>query len=426
MKSFLTRHAAAIIATVLIVIIAVLALMAFRPTKESVSPQLEDLSNTVILPSNETTPTYVRTMPKSPVPSDRYLYTQELYGIGNISAKNLHITAQGIYIIAETDCIDGDICAQKPTVGIALCDVAGNVNKTYSVPTTSACRFVSSQITAVGIAVITACSDNKCLYVNLVDYELNTVKNYRLPYAEKVKIMSTNEGFLVFCESESGGVIYSYEKNFAFVAFDISDAIRIFEYGNRYTVVGNTAEGYSIVDIKKDNFSIIKEKKIPDKKIYDLIPLAAAEQVFIAIECGDGVYASKLDADLNVIKTARIGANTVTGTGTDGEKIYLGVKGNIDGIVTIDGLLSIVYSTTEDYSPAVILDSAFINGVFYMVTKDATGRTAVVKYVSDTSIQYIDETDEAFFTPNGNGTFTVVANGKFFDYSCVKIYGISI
>ena len=432
MKSFIVKHTAELIAGILIICIVLLSLMAFAPKgAEELVTELENLSDKVILPvepepTQNPVPTYVKTLPKSPVPSDEYLYTQKIYGIGDIEAKSLHVTSLGVYTIAESTCVNGDVSSQKPTVGIIKSDFAGNVTDIYSITASLPTQFITSQITAVGIVLITANSNKKHLYINIVDYDLNNANTYQLPYANSAQILPTVNGFILLCENETNSVAYSYDDNFAFASFDITDAIKIFDYGSYYVLFGNTADGYVRTDIKKSGFSVIKQKSLSGKSLIDVLPLSSSNgQIFVAIESKDGLYASTYDSDYELINSVKIGACEPTGIGSDGNKIYLGVSGSIEGIVTIDSNLSCIFITSESFAPDKIYDSIFYNDTLYLLVCE-NEKTAIIKYAADgTTIRYIDGVGK-FFTPNGNGTFTVITCGNYYDYSCIDMYGIAI
>lgn len=431
MKSLVSRYAVVLIAAVLLIAIAVLSYFAFVPGSAPVKgDSLEDLSyeepTSPASPVDEARLNYVKTLPKAPLPSDKYLFTQQIMGVGNVTLRALHVTSVGNYVIAGSDCTDGDISGENKTVGIVKSDPSGNVSTILTLPLSTGAEYLASQVTSLGIVVVCYNENKTCLYVSVTDYDLTETAVHVLSYAKRATVLPTTDSFLIFCEGDAESVVYSYNGGFTFAAIDAFNTVKMFEYGNYYSLFCNTDDGYGIFDVDKNAFTLLREKKIVGKKLIDVTPVADNGQKFIAIESASGIYATKYDKNYDDPVTTKIGAYEITGTGYDGEKVYLGVKGTVGGIVSIDKDLKCTFSFAgTNFLPQKIYDSTYTNGAFYLVASDENGKTALIK-VEENSVKttYIDDTDFALLCANVNGTMTVVSNGKYYNYRCVKYYGI--
>lgn len=436
MKLFLKRHATGVIAVVLLSIIAVLGFFLFSGSKTYVSvlteEDLEPLSGQK--PIEETpaptkpTPDYQKVLPKAASASEEYLYVQRACGVGNVTLKQTHTTPYGLYVVCETDCIVGDLEGAKPTVGVLKLDTAGNITDAFSLSTPYENAYVTSQMTALGLVIVTASESKNYLYVNILSYDFSSVKTRLVSYADNAKIFSTASGFLLFCCAESGGILYEYDQeNFRFFSLPAKETVSVFEYGDRYSVFMNTGTGYANCEILKKTFVTVKERAFSGGKLLYVAPVQDDGQKYLAIVEDGGLFVKKYTPDtLEELDSRSIGSLRSVGIGTDGEKTYLAAQGAMNGIVEINKDLSTTFSVTDGaFLPTALADSYYEEGAFYLLAL-GTEKTALIKMTADiTTTVYLPKSDDARLCPNVNGTIAVVQNGTYYDSVCVDIYGLT-
>ncbi len=462
MKNFIVKHAAGVIGIILIaaIVLITLTLTGSAPITPPISGgDLEDLSNVTPKPdgsndgnpngsnvnnpngsngddTQQTTPpviTYIPTLPKASSPSDTYLYTQNLCGVGNVTLKNVHQTTVGLFTVVESDCAIGDIGGAKPTVGVAKSDALGNVEAVINLPTTVAAYFVASQITPLGLVVITANSNRNYLYVNIIDYDLGDVKTQLVSYADNAYVYPTADSFIILADFADDSLIYNYaDEKFTFQSMPACNIIRIFEYTNYFTILYNSESGYALCELTKTNFAVKRELFVSSAKLIDIIPLMEnGEQVFIALESDGALYAQKYDKSFAAVASARkkLGSFEIMGSGSDGKQIYLAVKGSMNGVINLNAdLSSSFYSCDSAFLAATIHDYAFINNQFIFLASDKSGKLALTTVNQGTSaVRYFENTvGKAYFAVHPNGTYTIIYDGKFYDYNAVQLLGINI
>lgn len=397
---------------------------------------LEDISNEKPKPDDaqkDPTPepiTYVPSFPKQSQTSDTYLFTQSLCGVGNIKLKAIHQTTVGLYTVVESDCTIGDVAADKPTVGVAKSDVLGNIEGSLSIPSTMPSYFVASQITPLGLVVICTNQNKNYLYVNVIDYNFTDVKTQLISYADKAFVYPTDDSFIILADVGNESLIYNYsDGQFDFQSMPACDLVQIFEYGDFFTVIYNTDSGYSLCELNKSNFNVRKEISVSSSKLINVFPLIEnGEQIFVALEYDGALYAKKYDKNFaSDTPRKKMGAYDVIGTGTDGAKIYLAVRGNMNGIITLNSDLSSSFSTNDaSFLAAKIHDFTFLNGKFYILASDANNNLAFLTVDRDTtSASYFPATkNNAYFAVNPNGTFILAYDGAFYDYNAVEYIGL--
>lgn len=397
---------------------------------------LEDISSITPKPEEPEKPseeiTYIPSFPKSSSASDTYLYTQSLCGIGNVALGNIHQTTVGLYTVATTDCAIGDIGGAKPTVGIAKSDALGNIEAVFNLPTTAPCYYVTSQITPLGPVIITYNSNKKYLYVHIVDYALSEVKTHLISYADNATIYPCADSFIILADCSDESLIYNYSNGeFTFQSLPACNIVKVFEYKDYYSIFYNSQSGYALCELYKNSFTVKKELFVSSATLIDIIPLMQnGEQVFVALESDGALYAKKYDKTFSPTTAERkkMGAYEVLGTGSDGQRIYMAVKGSMNGIVTLNADLSSSFNVTDASFLAVkIHDFLYLKGKFYLLATSAEGVLALIsmdKEVSD--ISYFETTaGRAKFAYNPNGTFVIAYDGKFHDYSSVNYIGLS-
>ena len=435
MKNFLKSHSAAIIGLVLLSIIAVLTVLLTQGNTVYSSPltkdDLEPISDRIPLPDNNETPApnYEKTLPKSAAPSDTYLYTQTLCGMGDITLCAAHRTPFGLYVVAETDCRNGDIEARKRSVGVLKIDSSGNLLESFSLDTGSPLLYVASKMTAQGLLVVTRNESKTVMQTTLLSYDLTEGKTSLLSYAEDVEVYATGDGYLLFCSGKEGGVLYEYtESGYRFFSLPAISVVKVFEYADRYAVFVNTDLGYGECDVSKKTFAVTKEYRLSSGILLDVLPIEDEGQKLIAIVSDDGLVAKKLDAkSYDLLESRKVGTYKILGVGTDGQKVYLTVSGAVSGIVEIDAALSCAYTLTDiGFLPTVLFDCYYDGEAFFILTggKEKTALLKITK--TNTQTIYLPETKNALLCPHPNGTFCIVASGTFGPYEAIDLYGLSI
>ena len=440
MNAFVKKHAAAIIGWLLVAAIAIVAVLTLTPEKTDPpalgQDNIEDTGDTRPLPDEtgeeeEIAITYNPVFPKPALISEEYLYTQSLCGVGNVKLKEVLTTANCSYIIAETDCVTGDLSGGKPTVGVAKTDSLGNVEKTFSLPSSSAATYLSAALATEGIVVVTSVKNGDYAYVNIIDYELENVKTGIVSASEKVTVYPAGENFLLFAENPDECIVYKYDgKNFTFRSLNASSIVDVFDYGEYYKIFFNTANGYSYCELNKNNLDIKKVLSVSKATLIDIIPMTENNsQVFICLEKEDSVYLKKYSSSFDASSTVRnnIGNVEILGQGYDGEKIYLAVRGNINGIITVDvSLTTSIMASDTAFLGGNISDYVFYDGKFRLLISDGE-KIALVTLAESTSVaRYFSiASDVNRLAVHANGTMALITESTFYHFSAVGIIGLN-
>lgn len=437
MKAFLKRHVTGILALFLGAVIAVLSFAVTRGatvysstlTEEDLPP-VHDKTNAPAEdpktdPKDEID--YARDFPRAASPSDEYLYFQKAYGKGNIVLKEAHQTPVGLYVVAETDCAEGDLEGAKPTVGVLKFDSSGNLDKTFSLSANVAVSYVASQFTPLGLCIVTAGNNQNFCYVNLVSYELDGVKTNLVSFADEGKIYATSNGFLLFTNGEKGSVLYEYsEKNYRFFSLPSAEPVAIFEYGDFFSFFYNTAGGYAHCEIQKKTFSVKKERTVSGGKLLAVYPVESDGQKLIAIvEDGELFFKKYQPHTLEELDSQRVGSYKVLGSEADEKNVYLAVQGAVNGIVVADGDLTTSFFLTDvGFLPTVIFDSLYRDDAFYLLAGNGE-KTALVKTTNEgSSCIFLPATKTARLCPNQNGTFSVVTDAENRSFHEINLFGL--
>lgn len=440
MNNFAKKHAAAIIGWLLVAAIAIVAVLTLTPEKTDPpalgQDNIEDTGDTRPLPDEtgeeeEIAITYNPVFPKPALISEEYLYTQSLCGVGNVKLKEVLTTANCSYIIAETDCVTGDLSGGKPTVGVALCDSLGNVEKTFSLPASAETKYLSSALTAEGIVVVTSVKNGDYAYVNIIDYELENVKTGIVSASEKVTVYPAGENFLLFAENPDECIVYKYDgKNFSFLSLNASSIVDVFDYGEYYKIFFNTANGYSYCELNKNTLDEKKVLSVSKATLIDIIPMMENNsQVFLCLEKEDSVYLKKYSSSFDDSSAVRrpIGNVEILGQGYDGEKIYLAVRGNINGIITVDvSLTPAIMASDTAFLGGNISDYVFYDGKFRLLISDGE-KIALVTLAESTSVaRYFNLSSSVNrLAAYSNGTMALITESTFYHFSAVGIIGLN-
>ena len=442
MNNFAKKHAAGIIGWILVAAIIIVAVLTVTPADTDPpalgQDDIEDTTDSTPLPENpdegsndDIKVTYDPFLPKPAVASEEYLYTQSLCGVGNVKLKEVLPTSNKIYIVAETDCVIGDISGNKPTVGIALCDSLGNVEKTFSLPASAETKYLSSALTAEGIVVVTTAKNGSYVYVNVVDYELTTIKTGLISSSDKVSVYPAGENFVIFAETAEECLIYKYDgKNFTFRSLTSSEVVDVFDYGEYYKIFYNTADGYSYCELNKNTLDIKKSLSVSKATLIDIIPMIENNsQVFLCLEQEDSVYLKKYSSDFNASTAVRknIGNVEILGQGYDGAILYLAVRGSINGIITVDVSLTTSFMASDTaFLEGNISDYVFYDGKFRMLISDGEKLALVTLSENTSDARYFNLSSSVNrLAAYSNGTMSLITESSFHHFSAVGIIGLN-
>ncbi len=427
MITFLKKHIVGIMGTILISAIIGLSVVAYKQTNDTVIESENTSGEEIVPPVN--IPVYESSIPKLPVSSNKYLYEQNIRGNGNIKLCNVLTTAFGTYIIAETDCRSGDISSDIPTVGMAKINSLGTVETTYSIKGNTELYYVNSCISNEGIVIIATDKTRSFLYVMITNYELTTTKTHVMPYSDSATLFTTKESFLIFSSSKDENYVVKYaDGELVFSSTKVKNVVRTFEFSNYYRVFFNTPSGYGISDLDKDDFSIIKDIFVSSATLKEVIPLVEdGKQIYLAIESDSTLYVRKFSSEMSIANSTKkaITASELIACGNDADNLYLCVKGNINGVITLKKDLSFSYSmNTAEGITSNILD--FLYGKeFLLLTRDNKNKLSVIKVNENGSESYsIAESRFGKIISHPNGTLAIVYDSYYYDYSDIKIVGI--
>lgn len=389
MKLTLKKYIPQIIVVLLILAILILSYFAFfQKAPESIFIPNEDIIDTSY--ENEVEkPTYIRSIPKQSQSSESFLYYQNITGDGNTLFKGLFKTSIGNFIICETDCKNGDIQGDKRSVGIALLDDIANINKVYTIPSQNSSYYVNSQITPRGIVIITTNALKEVFYVNIVSYDLESVKTLIVDYADNCIIYPTTDSFIIVSEYIEENVIYRYvNERLSFVGITAGRVIDLLEYGTYYALFVNTTNGYTIAKINKSNLSILGETYINGYSLISVNPIIEDNvQKYILLETNGQVYARKLTGlDYSNSVLSKLGTFTVKSVCSGNNNLVLVISGRMNGLIYLTYDLTCNYSeSVKNYWITSVVDHNYLNGTYYYLTIDSNNELVLITQKGDTT-----------------------------------------
>lgn len=439
MKNFLMKNINGIICFCLITVIFFLCLAIFKNENKANAnnPPIsgENLADTSInipdTPAVSLALSYKTVMPKPPVSDSDYLFSQDICGIGNINLKAMHQTSVGLFVIVSSDCVYGDVAGIRPSVGIALLDTTGTIKSTFYLPSLSTSEYVCSQVTPLGLVIITSDSANKQYFVNTISYNLSSYSTLIISSGLRAKIVPTNTSFLILTEYAEETIIYNYiDGKLKFYSIGAMSLVELFEYGTYYLMFCNTDNGYSAIKVSKSSYNIIEETVIPYAKLLAVKPtMEEGRQVFILIENTDSTYAKKVDGNLNFATATvkKLGNFTIKAISQSQNEFLIIASGNINGLITLSYDLTVSYSeNTSSNTINEIFQSVYYKGVFYYLASSLNNKLCLIKIADGTtSFNYLEASAaKAFFVINTNDTLALVYSSIFYEYTCVQIKGL--
>lgn len=438
MKKYILKNINGIVCFCLITVIFFLCLAILKNENKAIAnaPLSGDsLSDTSVdipsTPKENLALTYKMVMPKSPIADENYLFCQDICGIGNINLKALHQTAIGLFVVVTTDCIYGDVAGIRPCVGIAQLDSLGTIKSTFSIPSQNTSEYVCSQITTLGIVVITLDSAKKQYYVNVINYSLTTCNTVVISSGLSAKIVATNNSFLILTQYAEETIIYDYVENkLKFYSIGAMSLVELFEYGNYYLLFSNKSNGYCVTKVSKTNYNILQETIVNSATLVAVKPAVEdGRQIFILIETSDSTYAKKIDSSLNFSTATikKLGNFNIKAINQGQNEFLIIASGNINGLITLDYDLNVSYSENNSSNTInQIFYSVYYKGVYYYLATTQNNMLCIIKIADgNTNFCYLQlSAEKAIFAINTNDTLILIYTGTFYEYNSVQIKGI--
>jgi hypothetical protein len=435
MKKVLKNYLPQIIGIILLTAITIVLYFTFFKNNDSLDSVYisdENITDTAYVEqtNSTSTSTYIRTIPKQSQSSDTYLYYQDILGQGNICLDNIHQTTVGNYIVCESDCSNGDIQSDNHCVGLALCDDLANISTTYTIPSQNSNYYVCSQITALGIVIITTNALKELYYVNIISYELDSVVTLLINYANNALIYPTSSSFLIIAEYEEENIIYSYnDSKLSFSGIMAGSVIDLYEYGTYYALFSNTSTGYSISKISKTNLSTISETFINGFSLISINPIIEDDtQKFILLETNGTIYARKLtNFDNSDSETIKLGSFTISDVCNGDNQLVMVCSGRLNGLVMLNYDLTCQYSESDcNYWITSILDHNYINNIYYYLTLNSSSELTLISQNDNVTntVKLADDCQKAFFIFQSNNTIMIAYQITDGSYNNIEIIGV--
>ncbi|MFA6866573.1 MAG: hypothetical protein WCR54_03560 [Clostridia bacterium] len=438
MKNYLKKNLTFFIGSLLIIAIIIMSYFCFISTNEQPKNDLvlddNDLTNMSYTPNNVEDPycNYIRTLPKASNPSQNYIFEQKLEGNGDIYLKNFFVTALGNYTIAETTCKNGDMQSEKRTIGIANIDNLGKINKVFELPCSYPNYYITSQITPLGIVIASTNEDKSYVYINIIDYTLNSYTTNIISYSEKITIKATIASFLLIAEYPNENIIYSYkDEKLQFSGNTSGQLVDIFEYSNYYIFLLNLPNGWISTKIDKTTLKTQSSCLTSNYSLIGIIPiLEENQQKFIILQTNGNVYAQK-ESDLNAINSTptNLGNFTVANFMMGEDKLLMVCKGNLNGIVYLNYDLTCEYGDNNaEFFVNNITDNNSLNNTYYYLTISESKELSMLIYkehqTTQTNIDTCNSNAFLLLQPNKTALIAYQTTNEF--HSCINIIGLSI
>lgn len=372
---------------------------------------------------------YTSSVPRNPEASEDFLYTQKIYGNSNTYLHDVFQTSLGLFVIVTTDSTEGDVSAKTPCTGIVKLDSSGNVLSALSLSYDYTGKYVTANLSPLGIIIITMPENESFYYINIVSYDFSSTVPYRINKAESAKVIPTEKSFLIFAEYSNECMVYSFNgKEFSFRSLGQGMIKELFEYGNHYLLFLNNYKNnsHSVVKISKSNLSVLSEITTENSVLEGIFPICEnSTQNFIVFENSQGIYAKKYDSSFTkIIDSKKIGNFEIKGCYQSERGILLVCNGNISGVTLVTNELCTYFTECSlSYHVEDILDTVFTGKVLHYLAINDTDMLSLV-YSSDniSSARYFDiKTKNAKLIYNLNNTFTLIYQNE----SDISLLGLS-
>ncbi len=373
---------------------------------------------------------YKTVLPKPPTADENFLFSQDICGIGNINLLSLHQTALGIFIVGSSDCVYGDLAGNRPGIGIAKLDTSGTVKSTYCLPSQSSATYVTSQVTALGLVIITSDTDKNQYFINIVSYDFSSLSTLVITSGIKAKIVPTRSSFLILTEYEKETIIYDYSSGkLKFYSIGTMSLVELFEYNDFYLMFCNTPSGYEVIKVSKSNYVILNQTVVNGATLVAVKPAVENnQQIFIIIESSDSTYAKKVDSNLNFTLSykKKLGNFNIKAICQSQNELLIIASGNINGMITLGYDLSVSYADSSSKISKIFQTVYYKNAYYYLASTD--NALCLIKIVDGVCVyNYLQiNSNLACFAINTNDTLTLVYAGNFYEYASIQIKGVAL
>ncbi len=433
MKTFFRKHIVTIFISMLIVAIILLSVALLKKQNyETPIDKVNVTDSTVENTSKDNTPTvipynYSPLLPKPAQSSDLHNYEQYIEGNGDILLNKTIASPLGTYVIVSSNCTIGDVSSQNNSVGILLVDGLGTIKNSFIIQSSTDVSYVESTLTKDGIILITHKDSSTSYDINLIDFDLENSYLLNVTKGDSLKIVNTNNNFIIVVNHPNNNVFYIYENNsFSLKTIDSGNLIKFFEFNDYYMFFFNNENSYSQLLLNK-NLDTIKTKTIQNSTLVDIIPIIENNiQKFISIEKFKTTTINKMTIDLNIEKTTTLGNVDILFTTLTSNNVILSCAGQINGIITVDYELNLTTNSQTDTIYKDIFATFYINNIVYNLVADINSNLLLIKSTNETitTIPIADKASFASMIPQKNQTFIIAFNSIYNSFNNVKLISI--
>ncbi|MCL2631313.1 MAG: hypothetical protein FWD49_07355 [Firmicutes bacterium] len=234
--------------------------------------------------------------PKLSNESNRYLFTQEVEVLGNVSLEKVISTAGAVYLVISSDSQGKDFNVFNKTVSVIKMTDSGTLTKIAHASVAGDQKFIDASLTQSGIALVV--SAGGAVHITHFDLELNSENLIVLPNAQNGRIFTFSKAYILLLERDINTVYYiESEKVIKQTSITGGKVQEIFESNESFVLFLNSADGYTVthLDLDLKSYEIIN---IFGKILLNVCPVADKGALsYIAVErVGGTVWLSKYTA----------------------------------------------------------------------------------------------------------------------------------
>ncbi len=301
---------------------------------------------------------------------------QRIYGEGNVILNDVLQTAVGNYCILSCDCKTGDIYGDTPSVYLVKTNEENDLISRLRIFEND--KFVAAQATANCIVIVSVDTNNTVFTVYLISYDLSeNIRKYKLNAAKKIRIVATEESFLLFTSHKDESFVYFlHNDKLLFQSLDLSSLVELFEYEDHYLLFGNHPDGgFCSFTLYKDTLSVGKKKTIGSNVLLYVAPTFQDGQgYFVTLEeVNNKTFARKyLSSTMEKVGERELGSLNVSDFFSTNEGMIVLCDGTVTGYIALDYDLSAsFYEKLPD--DGKIVSVLYENDVFFYLIRDENG-----------------------------------------------------
>ena len=267
-----------------------------------------------------------------PRPSDQGI--QRIYGEGNVVFKGALHTSVGNFLFLESDCTVGDLTSQSSCLALIKTNENGDLLQRTIIAEKE--KFLSAQVTPVGIVVTSSDETSSFDHVRVFNVELRMENEFKIapPYAER--ILPTEENFIIFADYGDECLLYRYaDTKLLFQEIDRGQLVEFFEYEEEIVLfLTDDSYGSTLLHIDKKTLSTTKKTNLSPSLLLSVWPVWDGKKTYYCtMEKSSEIVVKRYDVNtLSYVETVRLG-------NLDIEKIY----------PTNDGILFVAGKKEEYY-----------------------------------------------------------------------------